>query len=113
MAQNTISAEFLTAVAGALLSLLFSYVPGLAEWYAALGGGDGRGPVYRRLLMLALLSAATLAVFGLACAGLLGDLGGPALACDRSGATRLVWAWMLAVMANQSAYLVAPRNHRR
>jgi hypothetical protein len=57
------SAELLFAVAGALISLLCSYVPGLSEWYAALDG------TRKRLGMLAALCAVAAAILGLSCLG--------------------------------------------
>jgi hypothetical protein len=44
-----LSPEHLSALAGLLLSLLFSYVPGLSTWY------DAQGPTTKRLIMLGLL----------------------------------------------------------
>jgi len=43
------SAQLLSAVAGVLLSLLFSYIPGASDWFAALDG------TRKRLVMLGAL----------------------------------------------------------
>jgi hypothetical protein len=40
------SAEAISTLAGAALSLLFSYVPGFADWFARLG--KTRGMMVRR-----------------------------------------------------------------
>lgn len=32
------NADFLSMIAGVLLSLLFSYMPGASDWYGALDG---------------------------------------------------------------------------
>ena len=90
--------ETLAALAGLLISLAFSYIPGLSDWYAAQTGQ------YKRLLMLASLVVAALVVFGAACLGLDG-----AVTCDRSGGILLLRVFMVAVVANQSAFLISPR----
>ena len=53
--MQNLSPEYLSAGAGLLLSLLFSYVPGVSAWYDALG------PTTKRLVMLGLLLAVALA----------------------------------------------------
>ena len=65
------SAELLSTIAGAILSLLFSYVPGLSGWYQKLGeNGDGvDGGTARRLFMLGLLVLTAAGAYGLACSG--------------------------------------------
>ena len=99
----------LSSIAGSLLSLLFSYLPGLSDWYAQLGVNPDDGGTRKRLLMLALLCLTALASFGLACS----DWGwgfGLALTCDRSGAVELVSALVFAIMANQSTYKISPQK---
>jgi hypothetical protein len=61
-----ISSEELCVAAGLLLSLGFSYVPGLSEWFAALA------PTYKRLLMLAgllLVTSRVVFLVPMRCAG--------------------------------------------
>jgi hypothetical protein len=106
------SAEAISTLAGAALSLLFSYVPGFADWFARLGqsiGPDGEtvsdGGTQKRLVMLALLVLVTLGVFGAACF----NLGGPAV-CSKPGALDLVSALALAIMANQAVYMISPAS---
>lgn len=96
------SAEFLTMIAGVVLSLLFSYVPGLNTWFAALSS------LYKRLIMLGLLFLSALGLFSLACWGLLADLSGMQLTCDRPGLLGLAQVFVMAVIANQSAYAITP-----
>ena len=96
------SAEFLTMIAGVVLSLLFSYVPGLNTWFAALDS------LYKRLIMLGLLLLSAAALFGLACAGILQELAGVQVTCDRAGLIGLVQAFIAAVIANQTAYMITP-----
>ena len=98
------NAEELSATAGVLLSLGFSYVPGLNERFDALE------PTHKRLVMLALLALAAAASYGLACLGAPGLES--SLACDQSGAWGLLRALLAAVVANQAAFTVSPRlNH--
>ena len=94
----------LAAGAGVLLSLAFSYVPGLSTKFAALA------PEKKRLIMLGLLALVAGGSFGLSCAGLIADLAGVAVACDRAGALGLVRIFALAVVFNQGAYLISPQT---
>lgn len=110
-------ATFISTAAAAILSLLFSYLPGLSDWYANLGSGPqgDDGGTRKRLVMLALLVLVAGATFGLTCAGW-GDLlngAGIALRCDRPGLVELLRALVFAVMANQSVYKITPRAVRR
>lgn len=90
--------ENLAMVAGVVLSLAFSYVPGLTDWYEQFD------PERKRLVMLGMLAVVAAGSFGLACAGIL--IG---VACTIPGAIDLVWAFILAVIANQSIYAISPR----
>lgn len=115
--------ETLTLLAGSLLSLGFSYIPGLSGWYNRLGeggeaGSDGGadrqrsdGGTSKRLVMLALLVLVAAGAFGLACSGW-GTTLGLALTCDQPGAAGLVRALALALIANQSTYAISPRPGR-
>ncbi|MFU8772146.1 MAG: hypothetical protein ACNA8H_06975 [Anaerolineales bacterium] len=95
------NADTLSAIAGALLSLAFSYIPGLQARFDPLDG------VYKRLIMLGLLVLAASAAFSAACAGWAADLG-LGLSCDRSGLIGLLHALFLAIVANQAAFLISP-----
>jgi len=90
------TSELLASVSGIVLSLLFAYVPGMSQWYEALTGE------YKRLIMAGLLLAVSLAVFGLSCAGYLN-----LVTCDRGGAVGLVRIFVMALVANQSTYLIS------
>jgi hypothetical protein len=91
--------QLLTAVAGVLLSLLASYLPGFSSWF------DRLEAIHKRLVMLGLLAACSLAITGLSCAGLGGAFGLPP-ACDRGSGLLMAQAFLLALIANQSAYLI-------
>jgi len=94
------SAEFLSSVAGIIWSLLFSYVPGVSGWYEKLDG------TYKRLIMLGLLAVSAGGAYGLACLGWF-NVG---LSCNQAGIEKLVSSFVLALMANQSAYLISPHK---
>ena len=93
--------ELLVAIAGIILSLAFSYVPGLDVKFAALEG------VHKRLVMLGSILLAAAGAFGLSCAGLL-----DASTCDQAGAWGLVQLFIFAAIANQSAYMLSPETER-
>jgi len=110
MTPILISAEFLTAASGVLLSLGFSYIPGLQTRFDRLDG------VHKRLVMLGLLALASLGVFGLACLqwanaeNPLQALGIQGVTCSQVGALGLVRSFVLAVIANQATFLISPRK---
>ena len=113
LSDSTLSAETLVMVAGALLSLAFSYIPGLQPKYDALPATT------KRLVMLGLLVLVAGGAYGLACLGwgaLIGLAGeSPAtlrdtpLTCDVPGAAGLVRALILAILSNQATYLISPK----
>lgn len=93
------SSEQLAIVSGAVLSLAFSYIPGLRNWFDNLEGD------YKRLFMLGALLLSAAGVFGFAC---LGRYGG--VACNIDGVWALVEAFVLAAIANQTAYQLTPKG---
>ena len=95
--MENMTPEMLAGVAGIILSLIFSYVPGLNAKFALLDG------IYKRLVMLGLIFLVALGVFGLSCAGLFNYV-----TCDQGGAWLLLGIFIQAAIANQSAYLVSP-----
>lgn len=100
------NADTLSTIAGALLSLAFSYIPGLQARYDPLDG------VTKRLIMLGLLVLVACAAFGLACAGWGTELG-LELGCNRSGLIGLLQALFLAIAANQTVFLISPTRSQR
>ena len=95
--------ETLSSLAGILLSLLASYLPGFSPWF------DTLDPNFKRLFMLLLILAAAVGSFGVACAGW-GDLANLQLACNETGGAELVKAFVAALIANQAAYAISPRR---
>lgn len=90
------TAEELSAIVGVVLSLVFSYVPGVSKWY------EGLAREQKQLIMGALLIAVALAVFGLACGGIIN-----AVVCDKAGALGLIKVLIAALIANQATYLIS------
>src|SRR4030043_1887772 len=92
------TSETLLIILGAVLSLLFSYVPGLANWFNPLDENK------KRLIMLGMLVVITASVFGLSCAGVIN-----AVTCDKPGAMGLLTAFLFALMANQGTNALSPK----
>lgn len=96
------SAEQFSAVAGLVLSLAFSYIPGLNEWFASKDSTTKRG-----LTALILLAIAFVA-FGASCANLLAGL--PiTITCSQGGAVTLLFSFIAALSANQATFLLSPK----
>lgn len=90
----------LSLLAGALLSLVFSYVPGLKDWF------DKKESTIKRLIMAGALLVVSLLIFGTSCA----DLGFAfTVACDKEGVVGLVSIFIRALVANQATYLISPQ----
>jgi hypothetical protein len=97
----------LSAAGGILLSLLFSYIPGLSDWYAAQTGTT------KRLVMLATLLVLAASSLYLACLGYR-QLGGVNLPeCSPDGLAALAQAFVTALVANQATYLISPQRQAR
>jgi hypothetical protein len=97
------TSDTLVLLAGAVLSLLFSYIPGLNTGFAALA------PEVKRLIMAGLMLVVAAAAYGLSCAGVGASLG-ISLVCDQSGLLGLIRSLILAVVANQGAYAISPQT---
>jgi hypothetical protein len=95
--------DLLSSLAAISLSLAFSYLPGLSQWY------QGQDPAWRRLVMLAALLGSSLTVIGVACSGWAGAFG-LALTCDAPGAVAVLRALILALVANQATFLISPKK---
>jgi uncharacterized membrane protein len=101
MPEITVTPEFLCLVAGVILSLLFSYVPRLNTWYAS------KSEQLKKLFMLLLLFIVVIAIFVLACTGLLPVVG---FTCTKDTAVSFVYMFILAVISNQSTHSVTPQT---
>ena len=96
-----VTPEFLASVAGIALSLVFSYIHGVKDWYNELAGE------WKRLFMAGLLLVVAVAIYALGCAGII-----QGVTCDQNGIIRLVSVFIMALVANQSAYLIAGSKGR-
>lgn|SRR5574341_1215394 len=92
------TAETLSALAGLVGSLAFSYVPGLQSWYAK------QATEKKRLIMALLLVGITVAAYGASCARWFSL--GLVVTCDQAGLEGLVRVFVLALVANQGTYLI-------
>lgn len=101
--MSEISGDVLMYAAGIVLSLLFTYFPGLNTWYTT------QSDELKRLLMLGLVVIVAASIFGLGCAGLLPELFGLAVTCDQAGILGLVIAIIQAMVANQMAHSIFPK----
>ncbi len=97
------TAETLSMAAGVILTLVFSYVPGLNTKFAALSAE------VKRLIMLGLLVLVAAGALGIACAGA-GEVFGVAIVCDEAGIYALVKSLMAAIIANQALFAITPRT---
>jgi len=97
------SAESLSLIAGTVLSLIFSYIPGAKRWYLQFNGQA------KRLIMLGLIGLSAGVIFGLSCLGW-GSEFGITLSCDQAGLFGLVRQVVLAVIANQGIYAISPHT---
>ena len=95
------TAEKLSTIASIVLSLAFSYLPGLKDAYDRLDG------VVKRLVMLLMLALTTGAIFAISCAPVVSDY--IPVECTPGGAIALLQAFILAVIANQSTFLISPK----
>ena len=91
--------EQLGALAGVLLSLTFSYVPGLSDKYGALD------KVKKSLVMLGLIFLVACAALALSCTQLIN-----VVECTQAGAMALLNTFVAAAIANQTTYLLSPQK---
>jgi len=90
---------FLANIAGAGLSLLFSYVPGFRDRFQGFSG-DGK-----RLVMLGLLALAALVIYGLGCLGYY-----QGITCDQAGIQKMLTIFFAALVTNQSTFALSPNG---
>ncbi|MFA5714409.1 MAG: hypothetical protein WC998_01540 [Candidatus Paceibacterota bacterium] len=93
------TAEQLALIAGAVLSLCFSYIPGLKDWFDPLENK------YKQAIMGGLLLVIAFAVYGLSCAAVFNYF-----TCDKAGFLEVVDILIKALIANQSIYLITKKG---
>jgi len=98
------NADTLMFMAGAVLSLLFSYVPKLESWYKSLDS------VAMRLWMLLLVFVVAVGYFALTCSRL---IEASDVFCTQEGAKAMIRYFFEALIANQITYMVSPQIKRK
>jgi len=96
--ESGFTPEFIASVLGILLSLGFSYIPYVKEWFELLKKEQ------KQMTIGLLLVAVAVGSFTLACAGLYTDL-----LCTRDGAIEAAKVLVAALVANQATYLITKR----
>jgi len=89
------SVELFASIAGIVISLACSYIPGLAPRWNTLDG------VTKRLIMGVLMLAVAIAAVALSCSGIAGIV-----SCDKVGVITVLSALISALVANQSVYQI-------
>ncbi len=90
------TATQLASIAGLILSLAFSYIPGLSDLFAKQDG------TRKRLIMAGLILLSAAGALAYKCAGL--------SECYTANLNEYVQAFIAALVANQAAYLVSPKS---
>lgn len=93
-----LTSEQLAGFAGLVLSLLFTYTPGLRVWFAGLVSEA------KSLTMLILIVAVAVMAFGLSCGNFLSMF-----ACTQQGAWSVAILVFWAAVGNQTAYKLMPQ----
>lgn len=93
--------EILAGIAGAILSLAFSYIPKLNVWFAALSDET------KRLIMAGVLALVAVGVYVGQCFLGLWDYG---FTCDKAGIFQLVGIYIAAIVANQGVHRITPKT---
>lgn len=92
---QTLTAQLLSGIVGVIISLLFTLIPGLKDWYDGLGK-------YKGLFMVGIMVVVGLVIFGLSC---IPSFPLPMLTCNVAGFWELIVLIASAIVANQMAYL--------
>ena len=93
------NSTYLSQLAGVVLSLVFSYVPGVKDLYAKLDSTGKSGVMAVTVILIAC------AIYAASCYGLISSV-----TCDKAGVVGLVEAVIGALVANQATYLLSPQN---
>jgi hypothetical protein len=95
-----VSPEALVAIAGFVISLLFTYIPKLNTWYA------GMSEDYKKLFMLVVLLITTTVTFVLGCSQLIAIEN---FTCGRQDLLNWIWMFVLSLGVNQGTHLAFPK----
>lgn len=97
--EAEMTVEQLGAFSGVILSLLFSYVPGLSDKFNALEATK------KSLVMAGLLLLVAAGALALSCANIV-----VTVECTQAGLLALINVYIAALVANQAAYLISPKK---
>ncbi len=92
------SQEAMLALAGAAISLAFSYIPGLRTRFAKLSDET------KKLIMAGVLAGVTAAVVALSCYGWIST----SISCTRYGLERVLMDFLIMAAVNQGVYKLTP-----
>lgn len=101
MESISLTPELIVAVAGAIISLLASYVPKFNVWFAALE------TEVKQLVMLGLMVIVTAVVFA---GGCLDFLPVENFSCDKNTAVQFIYLLIIAIVSNQSVHRISPKT---
>jgi hypothetical protein len=95
--------DLFLVIAGALLSLLFTYFPVLKDWYEKQSGR-------KALIMLGLIVIVAATYFALGCFAVLAQKLGILVPCTTDGAITVALAVIKILIGNQTAYLLTKKK---
>lgn len=96
----TFNQDVLVMIAGSVLSALFTYVPKFNVWFAM------KTDEFKQYTMIGIMFVVSGGMFALACFGLL-EIN--EFVCNKGTAWHFIYTFILAVMSNQSTYLISPK----
>jgi len=99
MFEIGLNADLLAAVAGMVISLVCSYVPGIAPRWEKLSGE------WKRMIMAIMLIVIAVVIVALSCAGIL-----QGVECSQKGIWAVLSALFSALVVNQSIYALAGKK---
>ena len=100
MTNFVLSPELLASIVGAVISLAFSYVPGLSTKFAALAEET------KRSIMAGIMVVVGLVIYFGSCYGIFTS----GLTCDKNGWIGLASIIVMAIVGNQSVFKISPQT---
>jgi hypothetical protein len=97
--EAILNESVLAVLAGGLLSILFSYIPGLRVKWALLS------EEWQKLAMAGLVVVVALVMFGFGCLNFVNT----GLECSQPGAVKLIWMIFVSLAANQTVFKLSPQ----
>lgn len=97
--EISLTPEKIALWAGAVLSWVFSYFPGLNTWYA------GKTEDFKKLFMIILLAVVVITLYGLMCFNVITI---SSMVCSTDSLSALAYLWIMAVTSNQALHRITP-----